>query len=139
MAMSRIKDEARKLLDEMPEDSTWDDFLYAFYVRKKVELGLADIEQGRTFSQEEVVEIMATITIPDEYMKAIGMTESELLVEFACRLFDAGKLSLTSAARMAGLDRVVMVDALMQRKIAIYRPTLEDFAHDIAVLDKMGI
>jgi predicted HTH domain antitoxin len=82
---------------------------------------------------------MATITIPDALLKEAGMNEPEAVVELACRLFDVGKLRLMSAARLAGLDRVGMEDALLQRKFAIYRPTLDDFAHDLAVLDKMGI
>jgi predicted HTH domain antitoxin len=82
---------------------------------------------------------MSTITIPDEFLKEAGLNEQEAVVEFACRLFDAGKLRLMSAARLAGLDRVGIEDALMQRKIAIYRPTLEDLAHDLAVLDQLGI
>lgn len=52
--MSRVKDEVRKLLDEIPEEATWDDVMYEFYVRKKVELGLADLDAGRMVSQEEV-------------------------------------------------------------------------------------
>ena len=37
--MSQVKDEVRKLLDEIPEDATWDDIMYEFYVRKKVRIG----------------------------------------------------------------------------------------------------
>jgi predicted transcriptional regulator len=52
--MSQVKDEVRKLLDEIPEEATWDDIMYEFYVRKKVELGLADLDAGRMVSHEEV-------------------------------------------------------------------------------------
>jgi predicted transcriptional regulator len=52
--MSQVKDEVRKLLDEIPEEATWDDIMYEFYVRKKVELGLADLDAGRAVSHEEV-------------------------------------------------------------------------------------
>jgi predicted transcriptional regulator len=54
LAMSQVKDEVRKLLDEIPEEATWDDIMYEFYVRKKVSLGLADLDAGRMVSQEEV-------------------------------------------------------------------------------------
>jgi hypothetical protein len=54
LEMSHVKDEVRKLLDEIPEDATWDDIMYEFYVRKKIQLGLADLEAGRMVSQEEV-------------------------------------------------------------------------------------
>jgi predicted transcriptional regulator len=55
--MSQVKDEVRKLLDEIPEEATWDDIMYEFYVRKKVELGLADLDAGRMVSHEEVENI----------------------------------------------------------------------------------
>ena len=52
--MSQVKDQVRKLLDEIPDDATWDDIMYEFYLRKKVEQGLADLEEGRVVSQEEI-------------------------------------------------------------------------------------
>jgi predicted HTH domain antitoxin len=82
---------------------------------------------------------MPTLRIPDELLKEAGLTEREALVEFACRLFDAGKLSLWSAAKLAGLDRPGMEDALLERGIAIYRPTVTDLADDLAALDRLGI
>jgi predicted HTH domain antitoxin len=106
---------------------------------EKSGIGIGGYRTGQSILSRRDRKEMATITIPDEYMKAIGLTESELLVEFACRLFDAGKLRLTSAARLAGLDRVGMEDALMQRKIAIYRPTIQDMKDDLAAFDRLGI
>ena len=82
---------------------------------------------------------MATLTIPDELLRQTGLTEREALIEFACRLFDARKISLWSAARLAGLDRNSLEDALLERNIPIYRPTVEDLAQDLATLDHLGI
>jgi predicted HTH domain antitoxin len=82
---------------------------------------------------------MSTITIPDEFLKEAGLDEREAVVELACRLFDVGKLSLISAARLAGLDRHGMEEALAQRKIAIYRPTIQDVMDDLAAFDRLGI
>lgn len=82
---------------------------------------------------------MATLTIPDELLRQTGLTEREVLVEFACRLFDAGKLSLWSAARLAGLDRTGMEDALLARNIPIYRPSVDDVAQDLATFEHLGI
>ena len=82
---------------------------------------------------------MATLTVPDEVLRQAGLSEREALVEFACRLFDAGRLGLWSAAQLAGLDRNGMEDALLERKIPIYRPTVEDLAQDLATLDGLGI
>jgi len=52
--VAKIKDEARKLVENLPEESTWDDLMRAIYERLKVEQGIADAEAGRTVSNEEV-------------------------------------------------------------------------------------
>jgi hypothetical protein len=41
------KDEAHKLIDKLPENSTWDDLIYEIYVRQVIEKGLSDSEAGR--------------------------------------------------------------------------------------------
>jgi len=51
---SSVKDEARKLVDGLPEQATWDDLMYAIYVRQSVEAGLADSQAGKVVSVEEV-------------------------------------------------------------------------------------
>ena len=52
--MSIAREEARKLLDEIPENATWDDIMYQFYVRKKIEVALREAEDGRVVSHEEI-------------------------------------------------------------------------------------
>lgn len=37
-----IKQEAKRLIDRLPEDITWDDLMHEIYVRQSVENGLAD-------------------------------------------------------------------------------------------------
>jgi len=54
MATSNIKEEARKLIEIMPDDSTWDDLMHKIYVRQAIESGLADSQAGRTTSVETV-------------------------------------------------------------------------------------
>ena len=54
MATTNIKEEARKLIENMPDDSTWDDLMREIYVRQAIESGLADSEAGRTTSVEAV-------------------------------------------------------------------------------------
>lgn len=49
-----IKEEARRLIDRLPENSTWDDLMYEIYVRQTIEAGLADSEAGRVISVEQV-------------------------------------------------------------------------------------
>ena len=52
--METIKDEARRLIEELPEDATWDDLMYKIYVRQAIEAGLSDSEAGRTTDVKEV-------------------------------------------------------------------------------------
>lgn len=42
------KQEAHKLVDQMPQDATWDDLMHEIYVREAIERGLADSKAGRT-------------------------------------------------------------------------------------------
>ncbi len=78
-----------------------------------------------------------TLTIPDEILSEAGLTEREALTEFACHLFDAGKLAIWPAAKLAGLSRTEMEDQLQRRRIAIYRPTVKDLAEDLAVIEQL--
>lgn len=79
------------------------------------------------------------VVIADEVLKAAGLTEREAKIEFACRLFDIGKLPLWPAAQLAGLSRVEMEDELARRNIPIYRPTVEDVERELADMDRLGI
>ena len=52
--MSTIKEEARKIIDNMPEQATWDDIMYQFYVKKKIMVSLKAAEDGNIISHEDV-------------------------------------------------------------------------------------
>lgn len=52
--MSIVKEEAKKLVDNLKENDTWDDLMYKIYVKQKIEQGLKAAEEGRTISHEEV-------------------------------------------------------------------------------------
>jgi hypothetical protein len=56
METTSIKDEARRLVDQLPEEFTWDDLMHEIYVRQAIEKGLADSQSGRTTSVEKVRE-----------------------------------------------------------------------------------
>jgi predicted HTH domain antitoxin len=68
-----------------------------------------------------------TINIPDDILKRAGVTERELLIELACRLFDAEKLGKGEAAALCGLDRPAFEDELDKRGLAMYHMTDEDW------------
>jgi predicted transcriptional regulator len=42
-----IKEQARKLLESLPETATWDDIVYQLAARRSVDQGLVDAAAGR--------------------------------------------------------------------------------------------
>jgi predicted transcriptional regulator len=54
MSTQNVKEEARRLVENLPEDVTWDDLMYQIYVRQTIEAGLADSEAGRVIEVEDV-------------------------------------------------------------------------------------
>ena len=54
MSSTNVKQETRRLIDNLPENATWDDLMYEIYVRQAIEAGLADSEAGRTLDVQEV-------------------------------------------------------------------------------------
>ena len=51
---NNIKEEAHRLVENLPENATWDDLMYQIYVRQAVEAGIEDSEAGRTVDVKEV-------------------------------------------------------------------------------------
>ena len=47
-----IRPDARRLVDQLPADASWDDLAYEVYVRQSIELGVADADAGRTVDHE---------------------------------------------------------------------------------------
>ncbi|MEW6741691.1 MAG: UPF0175 family protein [Planctomycetota bacterium] len=58
------------------------------------------------------------LIIPDEILQAAGLSENDALIEIACRLFDAGRLTLWDAARLARLSRVEIEGELLAHLVA---------------------
>jgi hypothetical protein len=52
--MNTLKDKVRKLFNDLPDDSTFEDIMYHLYVREKIERGFAEVRGGKVLSQEEV-------------------------------------------------------------------------------------
>lgn len=44
------------------------------------------------------------LTVSDETLNQIGLTEREALFEFACMLFETARMTLKDAAKLAGLS-----------------------------------
>ena len=51
---TNVKKEARRLIEDLPKDATWEDLTYRIYVRQAIEAGLADVAAGRTLDIKEV-------------------------------------------------------------------------------------
>jgi predicted transcriptional regulator len=54
MGDTSVKEEARRLIEALPDDATWDDLMHAIYVRQAIEAGLADSKAGRVKDIEQV-------------------------------------------------------------------------------------
>ena len=52
--MSAVKEAARTIVDNLPEQATWDDLMYELYVKQKIEAGLVAADNGQTVPREEV-------------------------------------------------------------------------------------
>ena len=61
MATVNLKEEARQLVDGLPENATWEDLMYKIYVRQAIERGLEDSKAGRTI---DVSELRARFGLP---------------------------------------------------------------------------
>ncbi len=51
--MQTAKQAAQKLLEQVPDQASWDDIMYELYVKQKLEDGLKAVAEGRTVSHEE--------------------------------------------------------------------------------------
>ena len=54
METANVKDEARRLIERLPDSATWDDLMHEIYVRQAIEAGLEDSRAGKLTSVEDV-------------------------------------------------------------------------------------
>jgi predicted transcriptional regulator len=52
--MGGVREEAQKVIDALPEETSWDDVIYQMSVRKKIAKGIEAAEQGRVVTHEEL-------------------------------------------------------------------------------------
>jgi hypothetical protein len=52
-AMPNAKETARRIIDQLPDQATWDDIMYELYVKQKIEVGVAAADEGRVTLHEE--------------------------------------------------------------------------------------
>ena len=51
--MCIVREEAKRLLDKLPDEATWDDAMYELYVRNKIDKGVKAAENKRFVSHED--------------------------------------------------------------------------------------
>ena len=54
MQTANVKQEAHRLLKNLPDDATWEDVMYRIYVHQTVEAGLKDSDAGHAVDVKEV-------------------------------------------------------------------------------------
>lgn len=54
MEVVNVKEEAKRLIDRLPDQITWDDLMHEIYVRQSVEAGLSDSEAGKVTNVDDV-------------------------------------------------------------------------------------
>jgi predicted transcriptional regulator len=52
--MAGVREEAHRLIDALPEETSWDDVIYQIYVRKKIARGIEAANEGRVIPHDEV-------------------------------------------------------------------------------------
>jgi hypothetical protein len=54
MQAENIKDQARRLVDDLPDRAAWEDVMYRIYARQAVDAEIKDSDEGRTIDVKEV-------------------------------------------------------------------------------------
>jgi hypothetical protein len=49
-----IKEEARRIVEDLPEDATWGDFARLVLERQRIEEGIADLDAGLKWTSDEI-------------------------------------------------------------------------------------
>jgi predicted transcriptional regulator len=52
--MSSVREQAKKLIENLPDQASWADLMYEIYVRKKIDEGLEAANEGKLISHEDV-------------------------------------------------------------------------------------
>ncbi|MGZ0163807.1 MAG: hypothetical protein ACKVII_07810 [Planctomycetales bacterium] len=60
--MSTAKHDALILINELPDNASWEEIQYHLYAKQKIDRGLADIDTGRIVPHDEVVARMSKWT-----------------------------------------------------------------------------
>lgn len=78
-----------------------------------------------------------SLTISDEILDSIGLSEPELLIEIAVMLFQQERASLGKASKIANMNYVEFQELLARRNISLHYD-VEEFEEDVKNLTQNG-
>ncbi len=52
--MSAVKEDAKKLLNNLSDEASWDDLMYEMYVCNKIDKGVKSADEGHLLSHEDL-------------------------------------------------------------------------------------
>lgn len=79
-----------------------------------------------------------SLLIPDELVKASGLSEAELLQELVLLLFQREKLTLGKASRLLGITQLEFQELLASHDLYIHY-NVEDLHEDVKNLKELGL
>ena len=78
------------------------------------------------------------LTITVDELATAGLSEEEARLEFACRLYDAGKLTMPEATRMSGVSRGEFEAALLDRNLPLIRVDESYWQQEVESMRRLG-
>ena len=54
MTATSVKNEAKRLIENLPDTASWDDLMYELYVKQKIEAGLRELDEGQGIAHADV-------------------------------------------------------------------------------------
>ena len=77
------------------------------------------------------------VTISDQLLAEAGLSEKDAKLEIACRLYDAGKLTMPQATRLAEISRVDFEAALLERGLPLLWLDERYWAQEVESLERL--
>jgi predicted HTH domain antitoxin len=78
-----------------------------------------------------------SLVIPDDILRASGMSETELLQEIVLMLFQQKKLSIGKASHLLGMNLIQFQHLIASRDICIHYD-VDDLRSDVETLKRLG-
>ncbi|MGV3602883.1 MAG: UPF0175 family protein [Dyadobacter fermentans] len=77
------------------------------------------------------------LELDDKVINSTGLTDDELRIELAVRLYEDGKITVGQGGMMTGIGSIRFQQELGKRKIP-WHYDIEDFEADLATLKKLS-